>query len=309
MDIFVIFERMLMLLAMMGLGFISFKMKWLEDMSYKKLSEIVVNIFNPALIINGALTATAYGSVDPSLIKENFKFVLIYFGVNILFSIPVSLVLGKDKGQKDIFSLMTIFSNVGFMGIPVISSIYGQGCIIYITFYILAYNVLLYTLGIFIAQRRLPADQRESGIRGLLNIGTVCTFLAIILFFAGYKPGEAVLTFFDYVGNATIPLSMMVIGASIARLPLKEFFSGIKVYAFAAVSLLLMPISASFIFRGLKGDSVIFGVFIIMFGLPVGSIVTMVIKKYGGDESLCSRATIITTLLSIFTIPLIISFI
>ena len=52
MDILVIFERMLMLLAMMGLGFISYKMKWLEDISFKKLSEIVINVFNPALTIS-----------------------------------------------------------------------------------------------------------------------------------------------------------------------------------------------------------------------------------------------------------------
>ena len=309
MDILVIFERMLMLLAMMGLGFISYKMKWLEDNSHKKLSEIVVNVFNPALIINGALTATAYGSTDMGLIAQNLRFVLIYFGVNIIFSIPISRILGKDSGQRDIFSLMTIFSNVGFMGIPVISSIYGQGAVIYITFYILVYNLLLYTLGIYIAQRGLPPEQRSSGISGIFNIGTVCSVLALVFFFTGFKPGDAVLTFFDYVGNATIPLSMMVIGASVARMPFRELFSGLRMYVFAAISLLIMPISAGFLFRALKGDDVIFGVFIIMFARPVGSVVTMVIKNYGGDESLCSRATILTTLLSIFTIPIIVSLI
>ena len=309
MNILVIFERMLMLLAMMGLGFLSYKMKWLEDLSYKKLSEVVVNIFNPALVINGALTAVEAGSSDMGLIKQNLMFVIIYFTVNVIVSIPVSMLLGKEEGQKNVFSLMTIFSNVGFMGIPVISSIYGEGSIIYITFYILAYNLLLYTLGTFIAQRSLPKEERESGLKGLLNIGTICSLIAIIIFFSGIKFNDTVLTFFDYVGNATIPLSMMVIGASVARLPYKEIFSGIRVYAFAAISLLVMPIIASFLFRGLKQNDVIFGVFIIMFGLPVGSIVTMVIKKYGGDESLCSRATIITTLLSIITIPIVCIFI
>ncbi|MCR4798845.1 MAG: AEC family transporter [Lachnospiraceae bacterium] len=308
MDLLVVFERMLMLLAMMGLGFLCYKLQWLEDNSYKKLSEIVVNIFNPALVINGALTATAAGSTDLFLIKENIKFVIIYFSVNIIVSIPMAMLLGRTKDQKNIFCLMTIFSNVGFMGIPVISSIYGPDCIIYITFYILAYNLLLYTLGTYIAQRGLPKEQKESSLKGLLNIGTVCSLLSIIIFFSGFRPNDAVLTFFDYVGNATIPLSMMVIGASVARLPLKEIISGVRVYLFAGISLLLMPIAASFLFRGLKGDDVIYGIFIIMFGLPVGSIVTMVIKQYGGDESLCSKATIITTLLSILTIPVVAAF-
>ena len=75
MDILIIFQRMLMLLAMMALGYVCYKKHWLEDNSYKKLSEVVVNIFNPALVINGALTATAAGGADFKLVRES-NFVL-----------------------------------------------------------------------------------------------------------------------------------------------------------------------------------------------------------------------------------------
>ena len=154
MDILVIGQRMLMLLTMMGLGFLSYKKDWLDDLSYKKLSQIIVNIFNPALVINGALTANSSGSADINLVKENLIFIAIYFGVNILLSYPIGFLLGKKNGQMNMYQLMTIFSNVGFMGIPVMSSIFGEGCVIYITFYILAYNIILYTLGIFFAQKK-----------------------------------------------------------------------------------------------------------------------------------------------------------
>lgn len=309
MNIMIIFQRMLMLLAMMGMGFLCYRLNWLDDTSHKKLSEIVVNIFNPALIINGALTAASTSGADMRLIRENLMFVAIYFASNIVISIPVSKVLGRTQGQKSIYSLMTIFSNVGFMGIPVISSIYGESSIIYVTFYILAYNIILYTLGIVIAQQHLPREERSNGLKGLLNIGTLCSVLALILFFSGYRANDTVLLFFDYMGNATIPLSMIVIGVSVAKIPFRELISDVRVYLFAAISLLVMPISATFLFRILEGNNVIFGVFIIMFGLPVGSIVTMIVKKYGGDESLCSKATIITTILSILTIPLVTAFI
>lgn len=298
-----------MLLAMMGLGYLSYKMQWLEDNSYKKLSEIVVNIFNPALVINGALAATEAGGADMGLVKENLMFVLIYFVVNIIISFPLSKFLGKDDGQKNMFMLMTIFSNVGFMGIPVVSSIYGEESIIYITFYMLAYNLILYTLGMIIAQRNIPKEERKSGFAGLLNIGTICSVLAIVLYFSEIHFNDSIITFFDYVGNATIPLSMMVIGVSIARLPLKEVFKGFRLYIFAFVTLLIIPIVMCMAFKIIESDPTIYGVFILMFAMPVGSIVTMLIKEYGGDESLCSRATIITTLLSIITIPIVAAFI
>ncbi len=309
MNVLLIFQRMLMLLAMMALGYISYKKKWLEDNSYKKLSEIVVNIFNPALVINGAIVATANGKPDMSLVKQNLIFVGIYYLINIIISYPIAMLLGKDDSQKNMFRLMTIFSNVGFMGIPVVSSIYGTGSIIYITFYMLAYNLILYTLGIMIAQKNLPKEERKSSLAGLFNVGTICSVIAIILYFSGIQFNDSVASFFDYVGNATIPLSMMVIGVSIARIPFKEVFRGVRVYLFALITLVVVPIAMCFAFRGLKSDATIFGVYVLMYAMPVGSIVTMLIKEYGGDEGLCSRTTIITTLLSIITIPLVAAFI
>ncbi len=309
MSIFVIIQRMLMLLAMMALGYISYKKDWLDDLSYQKLSQVIVNVFNPALIINGALTANSSGGADMSLVKENLIFVVIYFGVSTIISYPIGMIFGKGNKNGNIFQLMTIFSNVGFMGIPVISSIYGEGCIIYTTFYILAYNLCLYTIGTVLAQKSLPKEERHLGLSGLINIGTVCSLLAIIIFFSGMQFDQTILSFFNYVGNATIPLSMIVIGVSVARVPLREVFKGVDTYIFALTTLIIIPIAYAFAFRWLKNDPTIFGVFVLTAAMPVGSIVTMFIKEYGGDEGLCSRATIITTLLSIITIPIVAMFI
>ena len=309
MSIFVIIQRMLMLLAMMALGYISYKKDWLDDHSYQKLSQLVVNLFNPILIINGAVTANSSGGADMNLIKENLVFVAIYFVVNIIISYPVGMLFGKGSKNVNVFQLMTIFSNVGFMGIPVLSSIYGEGCIIYTTFYILAYNLCLYTVGTVLAQKSLPKEERHLGLSGLINIGTICSLIAIIIFFSGMHFNESVLGFFNYVGNATIPLSMIVIGVSVAKVPLKDVFKGVSNYAFALTTLIIIPIAYAFAFRWLKNDPTIFGVFVLTEAMPVGSIVTMIIKEYGGDESLCGRITIITTLLSIITIPIVAMFI
>ncbi|MCR4675132.1 MAG: AEC family transporter [Lachnospiraceae bacterium] len=305
MSVVLIFQRMLMLLAMMALGYAGYKVKWIDDHSYSKLSAIVVNIFNPALVINGALAATAAGDTDFSVVKENLIFVAIYFVVVILVSVPISRGLAKDENQRNGLQLMTIFSNVGFMGIPVISAIYGKGAIIYVTFYILAYNFILYTLGTWIAQKNLPKEERKGGLSGLINVGTICSLIAVIVFAFDIKAGENVVGFFDYVGNATIPLSMIIIGASVAKIPIKEIFKGLRIYVFSFVKLLVIPIIMSFIFKSFSHSEMVFGIFIIMFSMPVGSVITMLIKEYGGDESFCSRTTIITTLLSIITIPIV----
>ena len=270
---------------------------------------MIVKIFNPALIINGALTANSSGGADLSLIRENIIFVAIFFITSIIISYPIGIIFGKGENNGNVYQLMTIFTNVGFMGIPVISSIYGEKCVIYITFYILGYNLCLYTVGTVLAQKSLPKEERKLGLSGIINIGTVCSVIAIIIFFSGMQFNDSVLSFFNYVGNATIPLSMIVIGVSVARVPLKEVFQGTKVYLYTLMTSLVIPITMTFAYRWLKNDTTIFGVFILMFAMPVGSIVTMLIKENGGDEGLCSRLTIITTLLSIITIPIVTIFI
>ena len=95
MSVLLIFQRMLMLLAMMTLGYAGYKVKWIDDHSYSKLSAIVVNIFNPALVINGALAATAAGSIDFSVVKENIYFVLVYYCISINI-IHISLLLKRS---------------------------------------------------------------------------------------------------------------------------------------------------------------------------------------------------------------------
>lgn len=307
MDILVVFSRMLMLLAMMSLGFIAYKIKWMDDNGYEKLSKIVVNIFNPALVINGAISAT--GGADGKLVKENIMFVCIYFLVLIVLSYPIALAIRTKKSHRNIYQLMTIYSNVGFMGIPVISSILGPESVIYVTFYVLAYNLLLYTFGSYLAQINIPKENRVSGVKGLLNPGVICSALAIILYALGVKCPETVLTFFDYVGNATIPLSMFVIGVSVAKMPVSEIFGGARIYIFSVIKLLVIPILATFVFAGLRDNDMIFSIFILMFAMPVGSIVTMLVKEYGASEALCSRGIIITTVASIITIPIVAMFI
>ena len=305
MDVLVIFERMMMLFAMMMLGYIAYKIKWVDDAGYDKISKLVVNVFNPALIINGAMTA---GKAESSLIKENLFFVIVYFAILIAISYPIALLIRTKQTHKNIYQLMTIFSNVGFMGIPVVSSILGQECVIYVVFYMLIYNLLIYTVGISMAQRNIPKEERVSGLKGIINTGVVCSLLAIVVFATDIEFNSSVLTFFDYVGNATIPLSMMVIGISVARMPIKKVFSGARLYIYTFIKLLVIPILAAFLLKGLKQTDFIFEIFIIMFAMPVGSIVTMITKEYGADDTLSSRGIIITTVASIVTIPIVCMF-
>ncbi|MBR3770136.1 MAG: AEC family transporter, partial [Lachnospiraceae bacterium] len=150
MDIGVIFGQMLVLLAMMALGYFSYKKSWVTDDTAGHLSKLVVNIFNPILVVNGVL---GQNSADAGAdVVWNILFMVLYFVILLVVGFLLPALLRPEKSHKNIYRLMTIFSNVGFMGIPVIKSILGDEAMIYVAFYILGYNIMLYTVGMFLAQ-------------------------------------------------------------------------------------------------------------------------------------------------------------
>lgn len=305
MNIFIVIQQMLVLLVMMLVGYVTFRLSWLDDHSYGKVSKIVVNILNPCIMIDGVLGKEVH--MERSMLLQTLVLMLLYYALLILLSRPVASLLRVRGGQRNLYRLMLIFSNVGFMGIPVISSIYGQESIILISFYMLGYNLLLYTYGIFLASG--SGEEKKEKEKGqwkrLLNPGVAACILALVIFISGVSVPESVCTFFDYMGTSVVPLSMMLIGASVAQGGKKEFFLDGKMYLFMLIKMLIIPIAAALILRLVNLPAVVEGVFILMLAMPVGSIVVMLAKECGADDLECTKGSILTTLLSVITIPIV----
>ena len=308
MNIFVVIQQMLVLLVMMLIGYIVFRIRWLDANACSKMSKIVVNILNPCLMINGVLGKEA--ALEGNMLFQTLILVVIYYGVLVLLSGPVASVLRVKKKHYNLYRLMLIFSNVGFMGIPVITSIYGKEAMLLIAFYNLGYNLLLYTYGIYLASTGEETEQKAEAAKGagwkkLLNLGVASCLISILIFVSGVTMPDSVCTFFDYVGNAAVPLSMILIGASVAQGGKKEFFLDGKMYVFMAIKMLAIPIAAALLMRLVSWPALVEGVFILMFAMPVGSIVVMLASEGGADEIECTKGSILTTLLSVLTIPVV----
>ncbi len=308
MNMFVVIQQMLVLLVMMLIGYIVFRIKWLDANACGKMSKIVVNVLNPCLMINGVLGKAV--NLKGDMLFQTLVLVVVYYGALILLSIPVASILRVKKKHYNLYRLMLIFSNVGFMGIPVVTSIYGKEAMLLIAFYNLGYNLLLYTYGIYLASTGgEPGEKAETakdaGWKKLLNLGVASCLISIIIFLSGVTMPDSVCTFFDYVGNAAVPLSMILIGASVAQGGKKEFFLDRKMYVFMAVKMLAIPVAAALLMRLLPWPAMVEGVFILMLAMPVGSIVVMLAAESGADEIECTKGSILTTLLSVLTIPIV----
>jgi len=310
MDVFLIVQQMLVLFCMMIIGFVACKINWIDDYTYSKLSKIVVSILNPCLMISGMIGKDA--KPDTTSVIQSVLLVVVYFILLILLSKPITKMLRVKKDAQNVYRLMLIFSNIGFMGIPVITSIYGTGAMLYIVFYNIGYNILLYSYAFYVAsdnEHGEHAEKHKFKLSNLLNPGFIACFVTILIYLTGVTVPDSVGTFFNYVGNSVVPFSMFLIGASLAMNGKKEFFTDVRIYLFSAIKLLIIPITAAIALRFIPvvntWNPTILGVFILMLSMPVGSIIVMVTKECGANDIEATKGGIFTTILSVLTIPIV----
>lgn len=312
MDIGIIFGQMLVLLAMMVTGAFVFKKQWIGEEGAANISKLVVNVFNPLLVIGGVLGDT--DAISKDKIFGNLQLVLLYYVIAIVFGVLLAWILHPPKNLRSIYTLMATFSNLGFMGIPVVKSLYGNEGVVYVSFYILLYNIIVYTYGMSLARRaareKNGTDRAEkmdlsNSLKRIINPGVVAALLALIIFISGIKLPLPVVSLCDYMGNTTIPLSMMMIGISIAKADLRSYLKDARMYAFILLRMIALPILVALLMRNMGYDAVVFGVFIIELAMPIGSIIGLFAKECGADDAYCMKGTVLSTLASIITIPLV----
>lgn len=296
----------------MAIGYFLYKIQWLKDENYTFLSRLVVNIFNPLLMLNGIFGKSLAETGDP--FWENL--LLVFLCYTVLFAAGFILIffLRPKKDERAVYRLMTLLPNCGFMGIPVVTSLLGTDYLIYVAIYMLAFNVIIYTYGIYLIRKSsgiLP--ERESGRQSLwetfrpviLNSGVIASFIALILFFGNIPVHESIQTLCGYLGNPCIPLSMILTGASLAAGNLPEQMKNLRMYGFILWKMLAVPIAGCFLIRILPFDPMICKVFVLMLSMPAGSLVVLVTEQNKGNKVCASCGVALSTLASIFTIPVV----
>ena len=305
MDFFTIASQMLSLFFIMAVGYIMYKVHVIDDAATVRYTRLVMNIALPAQII------TSF--IDSRGVVSNREVVEV-FGVSIFCCIIYALVaavfmvaLRVPKEEKGMYWYMSLFSNVGFMGFPVITTIFGEGALIYAVIFNVVFNVLVYSVGIMLVSG--GKEDYQFNPKLLLNIPFISSILSVLLFFIGIKLPAPLRTSLGYMGNIMTPVAMLILGATIAAMPMRELFGDWRVYVFTVFRLAVIPLTVLAVLRGLHlSTPLVRGVMIILAAMPVATNATMLAIQYDGDRQLASKGIFFSTILSVITIPIITMF-
>lgn len=283
-------------------GYIAYKLKFFDGEFQKRMSNLIICIAQPFLIIHSIMNI----EYTDKKLAEGFYILLIGVGVHAITAIIAFLTTRwyKNKNQQTITEFGILFANCGFLGIPVLKALFGDIGGFWAAFYIIIFNMIQWTYGMTILGRG------HTGIKinlknMLLNYGTVPCLIGIILFILRIKLPAPIMGASYYIGSLCTPISMLIVGGTIATIPIKRLVSSLKVYYMGAVKLMLVPVSVIVLCKvaGLSDDMIMFAA--VMSALPTAANVAMFGERYDISPDYASHAVGMITLLSAVTIPVI----
>jgi len=302
----VVISQMAVLFVLLAVGFVIGKAKMLTLDGSRVLSKIVLNIATPCIILSSVLsgeTGITAGETAYFLLMA-----LLAYLIYLLISITASRVLGGDKKKHGLYSYMSSFGNVAFMGFPVIiaiyGDIYGMSSAYYVALFNIPFMVLSFSLGIVL----VSGKGGKFDFKLLINPSLIAALLAIPIAITGFKAPSIITEAVRITGGMTTPGAMLVIGSTLSRVSLKGIFSEWRLFPIALLKLAVMPIIVWLLLGQIVTDELMLGVLVILSGMPTAAMAAMYAIEYGGDERVASSGIFLTTLLSCVSIPLIVYF-
>ncbi len=294
-------SQMGLLVAMMLIGFVAAKLGVTGPAFNKSASPVVMIIFLSFTVFNAIMKS----SIDFSILKVaelSFYQFLVYL-MSFVLGYIVSKLLGLKDDEFRVTLFISLLSNTVFVAFPLVSAIYGNTGLFYASITNIPYNILAFTIGIAI----ISGDKKNMSIKSMLSPPLVVTVLSLLILLLKIPIPEFIMQLSGTMASATVPLSMVVIGTSLAAVPVKKAISDWRVYVISFVRLLLIPTLTFFIMKALCRDPVIVGTVVILSSAPAAILVNIFSINFNKNEDFASKNVFISTVLSAVTMPLIIS--
>ena len=302
MDMRIIINQMAVLFILIAAGYVSGMIKMLNPDGVKTLSKVVINISTPCTILYSVL-----GDTDNITGSRTIIFVLLTLIAIALFffiAIPLARALSSKNSNSDsgLYASMIAFGNVGFMGYPVTRAIFGAVSMFYVALFNIIFNIIAFSVGIIL----VSGKGVKVNLRVLLNGTLVASLVSFLIVFTHIRAPSIIVDAISLASGVNTPCAMLVIGATLSQVPVKDVFNKWQLYPVTVLKMIVIHVVTWLVFKQFVKDELLFGILVVLSGMPIAASVAMIAVEYGGDERLASSGIFLTTLLSGVTIPLIV---
>ena len=295
------YTRLIAIGIIMVLGFCLGKLKLISQKTNKELTNLLLVIFMPA-----SLFAAFPSTYDES--SANFFISGLGAGFLVMLSLIIlaKIIFNKNLFKKELSyesQFAFIFNNATFLGYPIISSTFGPEGILAYCGFIIAFNIALFSYGIWLFERKITWKLIRSVV---FNPNIIAVLVGMALFLIEFRLPDAITDAISYVGNATTPLSLICIGFMLSEAKLLEVFKKWRLMLTAILQLVLGPLVAWGLLTLLNFPKEIIQVCTLIQALPTATSLGLFAVKYGGNPAESSELVTISTIFSIATMPVVV---
>ncbi len=308
-DITVLVNQLIQLFFIICIGYLVFKIGILNENVNKHINSLVINVTMPLMIISSVLSIS--DRPDASIIVSLFSVSIGFFILMPVLAFIIVKIMFQTmhivKARQGAYMFMMIFSNVGFMGMPILLAACGKDgptAVFYAAVLNIFFNLAVFTYGVIIIGYG-SAVEATLKVKDLLSPGILSSVIAIIIYALNIHFPSTIENVFDTVGDLTSPLAMILVGSTLASMKLREVFNEWRIYVFTIIKQFILPILLYPVFRFCISDDLLFNVMFIEFLMPIANIALMLATEHGLDYKFVSKTIFISTLLSLVTIPLV----
>lgn len=267
-----------------------------------------VSVFIGMLLTHVALPAAIIHSFQVErtpeivqLMKTTFVYSLIMLLVTLGVGYGLATIFRKKGVLKRLWVNCLTFSNILFIGIPIVGRLYGQEGLIVLVVYNTVTSLFLFTIGIMIF-----SNTKEARIRQMFTTPTVvAAFVGIALFALGIKLPQPVASFNEVMSGMTAPLAMIINGALFSQNSIASLVTDKDNLQFTLARVILVPLMFIWVLRLWVHDPIILGVLTMVTGMPTGSLNALLAEEYGGEGNKVSQYIALSTVVSMVTLPLV----
>lgn len=302
MGISIVINKVISLFLIILVGVYGCKRKIITEEINKGLSNILLNITLPIMVVSSFIF-----DYDAEM-KSNVIRAFLYSGITIIITVLGTYIFLKPIKSKRKFLLQfaNVFSNCGFVGFPIISSIYGAEGVIYTSIFNMFFTIFVWTYGILLFTGEINKNEIK---KVFLNPSVIAVYIGLIIFIFRINIPDVVVSTMDLIGGITSPLSMIIVGVILTKADFKRYIKDWVIYYSSFLKLIILPLVLFFIFKLFKINSVVSNTMVLLTAMPTAAITSILAENFNKEQEFASMLVFVSTLFSLVTFPIIAYFV
>lgn len=292
------FNQIMIMFFIIIVGVICYKTKLVDKEMNKKLSDLVLMLVNPIVIF------ISYQREFNATLLSGLMISLILAFITHMFGILISVIVIRKKQRADVAieRFAIIYSNCGFIGIPLVNGVFGSEGVFYITAYMTIFNLFVWTHGMITMSGK---SDKKTVLHAIFSPSVIATLLGFILFVSRILLPDIAIEALGYLGNMNTPLAMLVAGVTIAQTDFLRSLRKLRIYLITFFKLLFVPIVMLLVFHFIPMPRVVLITSVLAAACPTAATINLFSIRFDKNYMYASELFAISTIASIVTIPIV----